>query len=218
MSPRVCSVIHRALLGFPTNLSLWVTLFSLEYHIIVRAESEVAAFAPERRQVPAVFTLGTAGPFQVEPDSEPNARAELCTGLSELTDVFGAEVSVSVSGLAHGWNRRERRIGVSVGSLEARYHRLDLINYPTRTGNLLRYCDRHGIADDLDQLAILIWLTDQDSGVATPAQGKSCTIMKDSVRVPRTLNVEVHVTLKRCPDLPVQDEPQLESNVNKLKV
>ena len=82
-------------------------------------------------------------------------------------------------------------------------------------GNLLGHCNRHCVADDLNQLAVRIGLTNQDSGVATPTQGEPRPVMKDRVRIPRALDVEVHVTLERRSDFPVQDESQLESNVNK---
>jgi len=77
----------------PTNLSLRVTLLSLERYIVVGAESEEATFPLERRQIPAVLTLGTTGPFQVESDSKSNARAKLGNGLTELTDVLRTRVS-----------------------------------------------------------------------------------------------------------------------------
>ena len=72
MAVRVRLVTQETTRNFPTDLSLWVALFSLEYHIVVRAESETAAFALECRQLSTAFTLGTTGSFQVEPDSEPN--------------------------------------------------------------------------------------------------------------------------------------------------
>ena len=76
-----------------TYLSLRMTLLSLERYIVVGAESEEATLALERRQVPTVFTLGTTGPFQVEPDSEPNARTKFGNGLTELADVLKAGIS-----------------------------------------------------------------------------------------------------------------------------
>lgn len=100
-----------------TNLSLRVALLSLECYVVVRAEGEVATFAPERRRVSAVFTFGATGPFQVEPDSESNARTELGTYLTEFADVF--RTVVPSSGLTLWWNWRERGIDISVGSLEA---------------------------------------------------------------------------------------------------
>ena len=72
-----------------------------------------------------------------------------------------------------------------------------------KNGNLLRHRDGHSIADDLDQLSIRVRLANQDSGVTTPAQGKSRSVVKNSVRVPRALDVEVHVTLERRSDFPV---------------
>ena len=79
----------------------------------------------------------------------------------------------------------------------------DLKNHPMKAENLLRHSDGHGVADDLDQFAIRIWLTDQDPGVTTPAQGKSRSVVKDCVRIPRALDVKVHVTFERRSHLPV---------------
>ena len=42
--------------------------------------------------------------------------------------------------------------------------------------------------------------------------------MKDRVRVSRTFDMEMHVTLEGGSDFPVQDEPQLESIVNKRRM
>ena len=96
---------------------------------------------------------------------------------------------------------------------------LDFMSCPTRGGgSLLRYRDGHGITDDLDQLSIRIRLTNQDSGVAAPAQGESRSVVKNSVRISRALDVEVHVTLERRSDFPVQDEPQLKSNVIRRQI
>ena len=86
----------------PTNLSLRVTLFSLERYIVVGAESEVATFALERRQVPTIFALGTAGPFQVEPDPKSNARTKLGNSLTKLADVLRTDVSAF--GLTLRWS------------------------------------------------------------------------------------------------------------------
>ena len=80
-----------------------MTLFSLEYHVVVGTESEVAAFALERNQVPTVFALGTTGPFQVEPDSKSNSRTKLSTGLAELADASVARLSSS--GATLRWRR-----------------------------------------------------------------------------------------------------------------
>ena len=199
--------------NLPTNLSLRVALFSLECHVVVGTESEVAAFALERRQVSAVFALGTTGPFQVEPNSKPNSRTKLGTGLAKLADVSVTRLSSILR-----WYRRERRICVSVGCLKAERYRLDHANHISNPGNLLRHYNRHCIADDLYQLAIRIGLTNQDSGVATPAQGKSRSVMKDRVRVPRALDVEMYIAPEGCSDFPVEDEPQLESIVNKRRM
>ena len=79
-----------------------MTLFGLECNVVVRAESEVATFPLERRQVPAVFTLGTTRSFQVEPDSESNARTKLGNGLAKLADVL--RTGVSAFGLTLGWS------------------------------------------------------------------------------------------------------------------
>lgn len=90
-----------------------------------------------------------------------------------------------------------------MGSLETMYRTLDLANHPSATGNLLWHCNRHGIADDLNQLAVRIGLANQDPGIATPTQGKSRSVMKDRVWVPRTLDVEVHVALEKRSNFPV---------------
>lgn len=90
-----------------------------------------------------------------------------------------------------------------MGAFEAGWHRSNLKKHPIRTKNLLGYGDGHGIADDLNQLAIRIGLANQDPGVTTPTQGKSCSVMKDCIRVPRAFDVEVHVALERCSHLPV---------------
>ena len=114
MAVRVRLVTQGTTRNFPTNLSLWVALFSLEYHIVVRAESEMAAFALERKQLSTVFTLGTTGSFQVEPNSESNTRAELGTDFSQLASVSGTGL------FALWWNRGQGRVGVSVDSFEAK--------------------------------------------------------------------------------------------------
>jgi hypothetical protein len=109
---------------------------------------------------------------------------------------------LSASGVTLRCGRREGRISVSVNSLEA-VRRSIFVNHPNRTKNLLRHRDRHSIADDLDQFAIRILLTNQDSGVTTPTQSKPFSIVKNSVRIPRALNVEVHITLERGSHPPV---------------
>lgn len=167
-------------------------------------ESEVTAFALERRQVSTIFALGTTGPFQVEPNSKSNSRTKLGTGFAELADVSVTRLSSILRQC-----RRERRVCVSVGCLKAGRYRLDHANHISNPGDLLRHHNRHGIADDLDQLAIRIRLTNQDSGVAAPAQGKPRSVMKDRVRVPRALDVEMHIALEGRSDFPVEDEPQL---------
>ena len=102
---QVRSVTHETIWDPPTNLSLRVALFGLEYHIIVRAESEVATLALERRQVSAVFTLGTTGSFQVEPNSKSNPGTKLGTDLAELADVLVTRFSAS--DIISRWHRRE---------------------------------------------------------------------------------------------------------------
>jgi len=90
-------------MGYPlTNLTLRVALLGLECDVVVRAESEYATFALERRQIPAVFTLGTTGPFQVKPDPESNTRTKLGNGLTKLADVL--RTGVSAFGLTLRWS------------------------------------------------------------------------------------------------------------------
>jgi len=105
MAFQVHSMIDEVVWSCPTNLSLWVALFCLEHHIVVRAESEMAALPLESRQVSTVCTLGTTRPFQVEPDSESNSRAKLGTGLEELAGV--SVTRRSASDVTLQWNRRE---------------------------------------------------------------------------------------------------------------
>jgi len=102
---RIHSVNCWAMGDFQTNLSLWVTLFCLECHIVVRAESEVTALSLERRQVSAVLTLRTTRPFQVEPNSESNTRTKLGTDLAELADFL--VTGLSTSRVILRWHRRE---------------------------------------------------------------------------------------------------------------
>ena len=102
-----------------TNLSLWMTLFSLEHYIMVRTESPQSALALERRQVSTVLTLGTTGPFEPEPNPKPNARTKFGTNLAELTDVSATGFPVIFR-----WNRWERSIRVDVDSLETAHHML----------------------------------------------------------------------------------------------
>lgn len=104
------------------------------------------------------------------------------------------------------------------GLLRSWVPRIRSHNRSTRTEGLLRHCDRHDIADDLNQLALRIGLANQDPGVATPTQRESCSVMEYRVRVPRTFDVEVHVALEGRSDFPVQDEPQLVPNVNKHRI
>lgn len=129
-----------------------MALLGLKHYVVMGAESELTALALERGQISTILTLGTTRPFQVKPDSESNTRAKLGAGLSELTGVPVAGLSASRVTLL--WNRRERRISVSVDSLEAMHSRSIFASGPHGTKNSLGHRDRHSIADDLDQLAI----------------------------------------------------------------
>lgn len=186
---------------FSTNLPLRVALLGFKHHVVVGAESEMTALTLECRQISAIETLRTTGPFQVKPDSKSNARTKLGTGLSELADA--PVTGLSASHVTLRWNRWEGRIGVSVDSLEAVHQRSIPVNHPNGTKNLLWHRDRHCIADDLDQFTIRVRLTHQDSGVTTPTQSEPFSIVKNRVGISRTLNVEVHVTLEKCSDPPV---------------
>lgn len=104
------------------------------------------------------------------------------------------------------------------GLLRSWVPRIRSHNRSTRTEGLLWHCDRHDIADDLNQLALRIRLANQDPGVATPTQRESCSVMEYRVRISRTFDVEVHVALEGRSDFPVQDEPQLVPNVNKHQI
>ena len=99
-----------------TDLSLWMALLGLEHNVVMRAESEMATFTFERRQVSTALTLGTTRPFQVKPDSKSNARTELGTNLAEFAGI--SVTGLPASGILR-WNRRERRIRISVDSLKA---------------------------------------------------------------------------------------------------
>ena len=137
----------------PTNLSLWMALFGLECDIVVRAESKVTAFAPERRQIPTVFALGTTGPFQVEPNPKSNAGTKLGTDLSQLAGFFGT--GASAFGLTLWRNRRERRVGVSMDSFEAKRSRLDLMGHSAVQGSHL------GTATDM--VSLMTWISSPSS-------------------------------------------------------
>ena len=103
-----------------TNLSLWVTLFSLEHNIVVGTESPQSALALERRQVSTFLALRTTGPFEFEPNPKPNARSKLGTNLAEFTDV--SATGFLASDVIFRWIRRERRTCVNVNSLETVHH------------------------------------------------------------------------------------------------
>ena len=94
--------------------------------------------------------------------------------------------------------------------------RFSLTDYLSGKRNLLWHRDRHGVTNDLNQLAIRVGLTNKDSGIATPTQSEPRSIMKNCVRIPRALDMEVDITLERRPDPPVQDKPQLGPNISKL--
>lgn len=105
-----------------TDLSLWVTLFSLEHHVVVRTESPQSALALERRQISTVLTLGTTGPLEFEPNPKPNTRTKLGTNLPELTDV--SATGFPASDTVFCWVRRERRACVDVNPLETAHRTL----------------------------------------------------------------------------------------------
>ena len=134
--------------GSATNLSLWLTLFSLEYNIVVGTEIEFTAFAFERRQVSAVSTFGPAGPFQLEPNPESNSRTKLGTSLAELANV---PVTRSPSfGIISSWRGREYRVCICMDRLEAGRYRLDLVSRISNWGTYF--------GTTTDMVSLMTWI------------------------------------------------------------
>jgi hypothetical protein len=44
---------------------------------------------------------------------------------------------------------------------------------------------RHDVTSDLEKLLIVIWMANLQGSVALPAQGKTCTILRDLIGVTR---------------------------------
>lgn len=150
VSAQMHSVTRRVVreFGSSTNLSLWLALFGLEYNIIVGTEIKFAAFTLERRQGSTVSTFGPTGPFQLEPDSESNSGTKLGASLAELANV--PVTGFSSFGVIPSWRRREYRICICMGSLEAGRYRLDLTSRISNWGTYF--------GTTTDMVSLMTWI------------------------------------------------------------